>query len=147
MNSILLNPINLNASNLTSNAATLNWTPGSTDTLWNFHWDISNLNSHPIFGNGTTVYGLFNFKKEGKDPKIQAIRHVIRPSISYNINPAFDQYYDSFEVIDADGTTKEEYTRFQGSIFGTPNQNFSSSLGISVGNNFEAKVRDYLAQQ
>ena len=91
---------------------------------------------------GTTVYGLFNFKKEGKDPKIQAIRHVIRPSISYNINPAFDQYYDSFEVIDADGTTKEEYTRFQGSIFGTPNQNFSSSLGISVGNNFEAKVRD-----
>ncbi|WP_431136380.1 putative LPS assembly protein LptD [Psychroserpens mesophilus] len=96
---------------------------------------------------GTTVYGLFNFKKEGKDPKIQAIRHVIRPSISYNINPAFDQYYDSFEVIDADGTTtddlrREEYTRFQGSIFGVPNQNFSSSLGISVGNNFEAKVRD-----
>jgi lipopolysaccharide assembly outer membrane protein LptD (OstA) len=91
---------------------------------------------------GTTIYGLFDFKKEGKDPKIQAIRHVIRPSISYNINPAFDQYYDSFEVIDADGTTKEEYTRFQGSIFGAPNQNFSSSLGISVGNNFEAKVRD-----
>ncbi|WP_040251664.1 putative LPS assembly protein LptD [Psychroserpens mesophilus] len=91
---------------------------------------------------GTTVYGLFNFKKEGKDPKIQAIRHVIRPSISYNINPAFDQYYDSFEVIDADGTTKEEYTRFQGSIFGAPNQNFSSALGFSVGNNFEAKVRD-----
>ena len=96
---------------------------------------------------GTTVYGLFDFEKEGKDRKIQAIRHVIRPSISYNINPAFDQYYDSFEIIDADGTTtddvrREEYTRFQGSIFGTPNQNFSSSLGISVGNNFEAKVRD-----
>lgn len=96
---------------------------------------------------GTTIYGLFDFEKEGKDPKIQAIRHVIRPSISYNINPAFDQYYDSYEVVDADGTTtddirREEYTRFQGSIFGTPNQNFSSSLGISVGNNFEAKVRD-----
>jgi lipopolysaccharide assembly outer membrane protein LptD (OstA) len=96
---------------------------------------------------GTTVYGLFDFEKEGKDPKIQAIRHVIRPSISYNINPAFDQYYDTFEVIDADGTTtddirREEYTRFQGSIFGAPNRNFSSSLGISVGNNFEAKVRD-----
>lgn len=91
---------------------------------------------------GTTIYGMFNFEKEGKDPKIQAIRHVIRPSISYNINPAFDQYYDSFEVIDADGTTKEEYTRFQSSIFGAPNQNFSSSLGISLGNNFEAKVRD-----
>ena len=66
----------------------------------------------------------------------------MRPSISYNINPAFDQYYDSFEVIDADGTTREEYSRFEGSIFGAPNQRFSSSLGLSLGNNFEAKVRD-----
>ncbi len=91
---------------------------------------------------GTTIYGLFDFRKEGKDPKIQAIRHVMRPSISYNINPAFDEYYDTFDIIDADGTTREEYTRFQGSIFGAPSQNLSSSLGFSVGNNFEAKVRD-----
>ncbi|WP_299224984.1 putative LPS assembly protein LptD [uncultured Psychroserpens sp.] len=96
---------------------------------------------------GTTIYGLFDFRKEGKDPKIQAIRHVMRPSISYNINPAFDQYYDTFEIVDADGTTtgdieREEFTRFEGSIFGTPNRRFSSSLGLSLGNNFEAKVRD-----
>ena len=96
---------------------------------------------------GTTIYGMFDFEKEGKDPKIQKIRHVMRPSISYNINPAFDKYYDTFEIINADGTTladaaREQYTRFEGSIFGSPNQNFSSSMGISLGNNFEAKVRD-----
>ncbi|WP_460218836.1 putative LPS assembly protein LptD [Psychroserpens sp. MEBiC05023] len=96
---------------------------------------------------GTTIYGMFNFEKEGKDPRIQKIRHVMRPSISYNINPAFDQYYDTFEVVDADGTTvgdveRETYTRFEGSLFGTPNRTFSSSMGISIGNNFEAKVRD-----
>ena len=34
---------------------------------------------------GTTVYGLFNFKETSK---IQSIRHVIRPSISYNIDLA-----------------------------------------------------------
>jgi hypothetical protein len=90
---------------------------------------------------GTTIYGMFDFKKPGKDPKIRAIRHVMRPSISYNINPAFDQYYDTFEVIDADGTTSQEYTRFQNSIFGSPNKNFSSSLGLSLANNFEMKVR------
>ncbi|MEZ4803160.1 MAG: putative LPS assembly protein LptD [Gelidibacter sp.] len=91
---------------------------------------------------GTTIYGMFPFTKPGKDPKIQAIRHVMRPSISYNINPAFDQYYDSFEYIDADGTmTTEEYTRFQNSIFGGPNKNFSSSLGLSLANNIEMKVR------
>ncbi|WP_026755689.1 putative LPS assembly protein LptD [Sediminibacter sp. Hel_I_10] len=96
---------------------------------------------------GTTVYGMFDFEKKGKDPKIQKIRHVMRPSISYNINPAFDEYYDTFEVIDANGTTtgdlrREDYTRFEGALFGTPNKNYSSSMGLSLGNNFEAKVRD-----
>jgi len=90
---------------------------------------------------GTTIYGMFNFEKEGKDPKIQKIRHVMRPSISYNINPAFDQYYETYEVIDADGTTTEDYSRFENSLFGAPSQNFSSSMGISLSNNFEAKVR------
>jgi len=90
---------------------------------------------------GTTIYGMFNFEKEGKDPKIQKIRHVMRPNISYNINPAFDQYYETYEVIDADGTTTEDYSRFENSLFGAPSQNFSSSMGISLSNNFEAKVR------
>ncbi|MBT8310666.1 MAG: LPS-assembly protein LptD, partial [Flavobacteriaceae bacterium] len=88
---------------------------------------------------GTTLYGMFDF---GKDKKIQAIRHVIRPSISYNINPAFDQFYDTYEVIDADGTTREEqFTKFEGSLFGTPSDRYSSTMGISVGNNIEAKVK------
>jgi len=88
---------------------------------------------------GTTLYGMFDF---GKDRKLQAIRHVIRPSISYNINPAFDQFYDTYEVIDADGTTrKEEYTKFEGSIYGAPTNRYSSTMGFTVGNNFEAKVR------
>ena len=91
---------------------------------------------------GTTIYGMFDFRKPGKNPKIQAIRHVMRPSVSYNINPAFDQYYDSFEYIDAAGTmTTQEYTRFQNSIFGSPNKTFSSAMGLSLANNFEAKIR------
>ncbi|MEQ3664380.1 MULTISPECIES: putative LPS assembly protein LptD [unclassified Olleya] len=91
---------------------------------------------------GTTIYGMFNFDKKKEGKKLQAIRHVIRPSISYNINPAFDNYYDTVEVIDADGTTQSEYTRFENNLFGTPNNTYSSSIGIGVSNNFEAKVRD-----
>ncbi len=91
---------------------------------------------------GTTIYGMFNFDKKKEGKKIQAIRHVIRPSLSYNINPAFDNYYDTVEVIDADGTTQSEYTRFENNLFGRPNNNFSSSIGIGLSNNFEAKVRD-----
>jgi len=90
---------------------------------------------------GTTLYGMFNF---GEDKKIQAIRHVMRPSLSYSVSPAFDKYYDTYEVIDADGLTQDEveYTRFEQSIFGRPSNTFASSIGISVSNNFEAKVRD-----
>ena len=90
---------------------------------------------------GTTVYGMFDF---GDDKKIQAIRHVMRPSISYNINPAFDQYYETYEVISADGVTTDQvdYTRFEGSLFGTPGKVYSSSVGLSLNNNLEAKVRD-----
>lgn len=93
---------------------------------------------------GTTIYGMFDFEKEGKNPKIQKIRHVMRPSISYNINPAFDQYYETYEVIDADGTlsSEVEYSRFEQSIFGAPNKTYSSSIGLSLSNNLEAKVRD-----
>ncbi|NRB58979.1 MAG: LPS-assembly protein LptD [Winogradskyella sp.] len=91
---------------------------------------------------GTTLYGMFNFQKEGKDPKIQAIRHVMRPSISYSITPAFNQYYETFEVVDANGTTSDQvYTRFENSPLGRPGNTFSSNIGFSLGNNFEAKVR------
>ena len=90
---------------------------------------------------GTTIYGLFNF---GEEKKIQAIRHVMRPSLSYDINPSFEQYYDSYEIVSADGLTSEQidYTRFEESLFGSPGNRFSSSIGLSMSNNLEAKIRD-----
>lgn len=87
---------------------------------------------------GTTIYGTFNF---GKNSKIQAIRHVMRPSVSYTYTPSFTQYYDTY-AIDALGTTMEEYSRFSGTLFGAPNQMMSNIMNFSLGNNFEAKVRD-----
>ena len=93
---------------------------------------------------GTTLYGMFNFEKEGEDKKIKAIRHVMRPSISYNINPGFDQYYDEYTIQSADPDIEDEivqYTRFQNSIYGRPGQNFASSIGFNLSNTLEAKVR------
>ena len=90
---------------------------------------------------GTTIYGMYNFSEKSK---IRAIRHVMRPSISYGISPSFDKYYDSYEVISADGLTTSdvEYSRFEGSIFGLPNKNYASSIALSLNNNVEAKVVD-----
>ena len=83
-------------------------------------------------------YGMFNF---GKGKKIEALRHVFRPSLSYNINPSFDQYYDSY----VDPTANEqvvEYSRFEQSLYGAPGNVRSSSVGMSISNTIEAKVRD-----
>ena len=89
-------------------------------------------------GIGTTIYGTFNF---GEDKKIQAIRHVIRPNVSYTYTPSFEQYYDTY-AIDATGLTTAEYTKFDGGLFGAPGKSYSNNLGFSLSNTFEAKVKD-----
>lgn len=89
-------------------------------------------------GIGTTIYGTFEF---GEDKKIQAIRHVMRPNVSYSYTPSFEQYYDSY-AIDATGNTLQDYTRFENSIFGAPGKNYAQNLGFNISNTFEAKVRD-----
>ena len=86
---------------------------------------------------GTTIYGTFNFSENNK---IQSIRHTIRPSISYTNRPSFEKYYDTY-IVDANGNSAE-YTRYQNSLFGIPSKSLSNSMGISIGNNFEAKVKD-----
>ena len=85
---------------------------------------------------GTTVYGTFDF---GESKKIQAIRHVMRPSVSYNYTPSFEKYYDTYAT-DASGTMLTDYTRFEGGIFGSPGQTYSNNVGISLNNTLEAKV-------
>ena len=84
----------------------------------------------------TKIYGIVNFKPE---KRIQSIRHTITPSITYSNNPSFEEYYDTY-IIDADGNTAE-YTRFQGGLYGTPSKGYSSSIGISIQNTLEAKVK------
>ncbi|WP_394346283.1 putative LPS assembly protein LptD [Myroides indicus] len=87
---------------------------------------------------GTTIYGTFNFNK---DARIQAIRHVMRPNIGYSYTPSFEQYYDTY-AIDATGQTMQDYTRFQGGLFGAPGKMNSNMLNMSLSNTFEAKIRD-----
>ncbi len=86
---------------------------------------------------GTTIYGMFNF---GKNKKIQAIRHVFRPSVSYNINPSFDQFYDTYD--DPNQEDPVYYSKFDNTLYGAPGRVRSSSIGISMSNTFEAKIRD-----
>lgn len=84
---------------------------------------------------GTTLYGTFDF---GEDKKIQAIRHVMRPSVSYGYAPSFEQFYDTY---DKNGEPIQ-YSRFEGTLNSAPSLAKSNSLSFSIANVIEAKVRD-----
>ncbi|MEH6679282.1 MAG: putative LPS assembly protein LptD [Sediminicola sp.] len=86
---------------------------------------------------GTTVYGTFEF---GEDKKFQALRHTMRPSISYGYTPAFDQYYEDY--LNTATNQRVQYSRFEGTLNGAPGLNRSSALSFSLANTLEAKVRD-----
>lgn len=85
---------------------------------------------------GTTIYGTFNF---GEDKKIQAIRHVMRPSIGWGYTPSFEQFYDSYTDLNDEEVL---FSRFEGTLNGAPSLNKSNSVSFSLQNTLEAKVRD-----
>ena len=86
---------------------------------------------------GTTLYGVFNFNKQNR---LQSIRHVLNTNVSYSNQPGFEKYYDEY-IIDAFGNTRT-YSRFDGGLYGTPGNRKSSSVGITLRNTVEAKVKD-----
>ncbi len=82
----------------------------------------------------TTLYGMFNFKKG----KIEAIRHIIRPSISYNYTPDFSHYLKEVQRSD-DPNDIDKYSPFLG---GSVSTRKSQGISINVSNNLEAKLRE-----
>jgi len=83
----------------------------------------------------TTLYGMFNFKKG----RLQSIRHVIRPSVSFNYRPDFSFYYDEVQQSE-DPDDLREFSPFEGGVYGQPSRGLSSSIGIGINSTLEAKV-------
>lgn len=92
----------------------------------------------------TRIYGTFNF---GKHHRIQAIRHVISPSIGFSWSPEKGTYangYRTLNYIDAHGEEQTyEYNIYAGQLYSAPSKGQSGTVSLSIGNNLEAKVRDF----
>ena len=84
----------------------------------------------------TNIYGTFNFKKG----RLKAIRHTIRPTISYSYRPDFKENYIKEVQQSALSTDLQQYTIFDQGIYGAPSAGLSNSIGISLNNVLEAKV-------
>ena len=101
------------------------------------------------FSLSTRIYGLFNF---GKHKKVQAIRHVITPSMSVNLSPEKATYFNGYRTLaayyDKSGRYHAESQYNIYSLTGNhntvspPGRGRSATMNLSIGNNLEAKVRD-----
>ena len=92
----------------------------------------------------TRIYGLFQF---GKHRKLQAIRHVVSPSLSASFSPEKGTYFNGYRTLtytDRNGVVQtQDYNIYQGMGTGSPpGKGKTASLSFSLGNNFEAKMRD-----
>ena len=88
------------------------------------------------------IFGTYLFTNP--DSRFQAIRHVIKPSISFNFVPAFtglsSKMYRQVQV-DTLGHKSPKYSIFANNIFGTPSAAGKSGIiSLSLVNIVEAKV-------
>lgn len=87
----------------------------------------------------TRLYGTLNFKGE----KIQAIRHVMIPSMSMSFSPDFSSekfgYYQDVQT-DSLGNHRR-LSRYEGFVYGTPAAGQNATASFSLSNNLEMKVK------
>ncbi len=98
-------------------------------------------------GTSTKVYAFYRPSRVLFGDKINAIRHVMTPSASLSFRPDFSDskygYYDWFEYYDErqDRVVRNEYSYYDGALYGIPGKGKSGSLGMSLGNTLEMKVK------
>lgn len=113
------------------------------DTTYGFHnvynWSMS-------VGASTKLYGFWVPNRKLFGDKIQAIRHVITPQVSFSYAPNFGArrygYYDSYQYTDASGNVKLiEYSPYQDELYSVPGKYKTEMISWDVSNNIEMKVK------
>ena len=91
----------------------------------------------------TRLYGMYNF---GKYRRVQAVRHVISPSVSMSFSPDKAKAFNGFRTLEYTDTMgikrTYEYNKYQGQLNSIPGRGSSATMSLSIGNNVEAKFRD-----
>lgn len=89
----------------------------------------------------TKIYGDYQFT--GKDPIVKAIRHMLTPSVSFSYAPDFrDPRFGFAKSYQSDSTgTVSSYYPTQGAIFFATPSGPSASIGFSLAQTLEMKVR------
>ena len=114
-----------------------------TDTLYGlynvYNWSAS------VSAN-TKLYGMFIPSRKLFGDKIQAIRHVFTPSVSFNFAPDFGDesygYWNTYQRTLADGKVETvRYSPYSNSLFGVPGSGKTGSVMFQMSNNLEMKIK------
>ena len=113
------------------------------DTTYGFH-NVYNWSMN--VGASTKLYGFWVPNRKLFGDKIQAIRHVITPQVSFSYSPNFGArrygYYDSYQYTDASGNVKlVEYSPYQDELYSVPGKYKTEMISWDVSNNIEMKVK------
>ncbi|MDI3520829.1 MAG: hypothetical protein PWQ06_1729 [Anaerophaga sp.] len=98
-------------------------------------------------GTQTKIYTFFRPSRWLFGDGIQAIRHMMTPSVSMSYRPDFGDpkygYYDWFEYYDPnrDEIVRHDYSIYEGAMYGVPGRGKSGSMSIGLNNNIEMKVK------
>lgn len=113
------------------------------DTIYGFYnvynWQMS-------LSASTKIYGFWVPSRKIFGDKIQAIRHVVTPEVSFTYAPDFSSsrygYYETYQKTDEDGNVElVEYSPFSDNLFGVPGKGKTGTISFSLSNNIEMKVK------
>ena len=115
-----------------------------SDTTYGFH-NIYNWSLN--MGLSTKLYGYWIPNRKIFGDRIDRIRHVITPTVSFSYAPDFGSnrygYYDTYMKTDADGNVSlVTYSPYSNGLFGVPGRGKTGSVSFDVSNNLEMKIRN-----
>ena len=113
------------------------------DTTYGFY-NVYNWNA--AVSANTTLYGFYKPWRKLFGDGIIAIRHVLKPSVSFSYAPDFGSsrygYYDSYVRTDANGNVSTvTYSPYSSGMFGVPSRGKSGNVSMRLSNNLEMKVK------
>ena len=89
-------------------------------------------------GMSTRIFGMFTFKKNST---VQAIRHEIRPTVSFSYKPDMNRQFWYSTQIDTFGN-KARFSVHERSVFGAFSEGKFGGISFGIDNNLQMKVRN-----
>ena len=113
------------------------------DTTYGFH-NVYNWSAS--ISMSTKMYGFWIPSRKLFGDKIQAIRHVITPTVSFSYAPDFGAsrygYWKTYQKTDADGNVSlVEYSPYSQGLYGVPGRGRTGNISFGLSNNLEMKVK------